>query len=204
MTERPRRSFLKRSATLVSGLAIAGCRPVQNEPSASAASRTLDPKRLEPLGRLVLPLSSLGEAGLKRVLEDFGKWLAELEPVAELDHAYIWTDEILYGPPDPGPLWAAQLEALELESEKRHGASFEDLSPENQRRILERQLPSEVPARLPEAARAPHVALGLLAYFYDTAEANDICYQASIEKLTCRGVESGTTEPEPEPASGRS
>lgn len=198
MTERPRRSFLKRSAALVSGLAIAECRaPAENGRSASAGSRALDRTVLEPLARLVLPRSSLAETGLKRVVDGFEKWLSELEPVAELDHAYIWTDEILYGPPDPAPLWVSQLEALELEAEKRHGASFTDLSPENQRRVLERQLPAEVPARLPEPARAPHVAIGLLAYFYDTAEANDLCYQATIEKLTCRGVESGTTEPEP-------
>jgi hypothetical protein len=199
MMEKPRRSFLKRSAALVSGLAIAGCgtsEPGSESAAApSSSSRALDPKRLETLARLVLPLSGLGDTGLRRVLDGFSKWLSELEPVAELDHAYIWTDEILYGPPDPAPLWASQLEALGLEAEKGHGASFEDLSPDNQRAILERQLPSELPPRLPEPARAPHVAIGLLAYFYNTAEANDLCYRAKIEKLSCRGIESGTTEP---------
>lgn len=195
MTEKPRRSFLKRSAALVSGLAITGCRPVEKGPGASSTSAALDPKVLEALGRLVLPMSSLGEPGLTPVLEAFGKWLSGIEPVAELDHAYIWTDEILYGPPDPAPLWASQLDALELEATKGHGASFADLPQENQRAILERHLPAQFPARLPEAARAPHVAIGLLAYFYDTAAANDLCYRSVIEKLTCRGVESGTTAP---------
>ncbi len=197
MTDKPRRRFLKGSAALVSGLAITGCRPdpAENGPPASSSSASLDAKALEALGRLVLPMSSLGDAGLSQVLDGFGKWLSGVEPVCELDHAYIWTDEILYGPPDPAPLWASQLEALELEAEKRHGSSFVALSPEDQRAVLERQLPKEIPSRFPEPARAPHVAIGLLAYFYDTADANDLCYQSAIEKLTCRGVESGTTEP---------
>jgi hypothetical protein len=197
MTEKARRSFLKRSAALVSGLTIAGCRRVEEAGPAPPGPTSLDPAVLESLARLVLPMSSLGETGLRSVLDGFGKWLGELEPVAELDHAYIWTDEILYGPPDPAPLWASQLQALELEAQKRHGASYPALTPENQRSVLENQLPEEISGRLPDAARAPHVAVGLLAYFYDTAEANDLCYQSSIEKLTCRGIESGKTEPAP-------
>ncbi|HLE69933.1 MAG TPA: hypothetical protein VJH87_09650, partial [Vicinamibacteria bacterium] len=125
----------------------------------------------------------------------FRKWLDELEPVAELDHAYISTDEILYGPPDPEPLWTAQLEALELEAEKRHEASFAAVPREEQETLLRRQLPPNPGAALPDPARAPHVALGLLAYFYQTSEANDLCYERAIEKTTCRGVESGAVEP---------
>jgi hypothetical protein len=134
---------------------------------------------------------------VRRVLDGFLKWLDELEPVAELDHAYIWTDDILYGPPDPAPLWNAQLEALELESQKRHGAAFEELAADQQQAVLAHQLPKDVPARLPDPASAPHVALGLLAYFYQTSEANDLCYQKSIEQYTCRGLDSVSIEPPP-------
>ena len=115
--------------------------------------------------------------------------------VAELDHAYIWTDDILYGPPHPGPLWNAQLEALSLEAEKRHGVAFLDLSRADQESLVRRQIPNDLPPGLPDPARAPHVALGLLAYFYQTSEANDLCYEARIERFTCRGLESSSSEP---------
>jgi hypothetical protein len=150
---------------------------------------------LDALGSLVLPAKSLGAEGVKKVVAGFRKWLEDLEPVAELDHAYIVTDEILYGPPDPQPAWSSQLEALELESEKRHEASFHAIPREAQEAILRGQLPRGLDADLPEPARAPHVAIGLLAYFYQTSEANDLCYERAIEKTTCRGIESGAVEP---------
>jgi hypothetical protein len=150
---------------------------------------------LDALGSIVLPEKSLGSEGVKKVVAGFRKWLEGFEPVAELDHVYIATDEILYGPPDPQPAFRAQLEALDLESEKKHDASFHAIPREAQEAILRRQLPPKLDADLPEPARAPHVAIGLLAYFYQTSEANDLCYERAIEKTTCRGVESGAIEP---------
>ena len=65
---------------------------------------------------------------IARVLGEFKpRGSRRSSPVAELDHYYLWTDEIGYGPADPAPLWTSQLEALELEAEKRHGASFAEL-----------------------------------------------------------------------------
>jgi hypothetical protein len=193
MTDNSRRTFMKTGAALASALAIPACAP---EPTVSTASGT-DPKpeTLAAIAGIVLPAASLGEEGIRRVLDGFRKWLDELEPVAELDHVYISTDEIPYGPPDPEPLWTAQLEALELEAEKRHEASFTKIPREEQEAILRRQLPPNPGAAVPDPARAPHVALGLLAYFYQSSEANDLCYDKAIERTTCRGVASGAVEP---------
>jgi len=190
--ESTRRTFMKTGAALASALALPGCETSTEAPPAPAAGR---PETLLAVGSIVLPAASLGEDGVRRVVEGFRKWLDELEPVAELDHAYIFTDEILYGPPDPDPMWTAQLEALELEAEKRHEAPFAALPREEQEALLRRQLPPNPGAALADPARAPHVALGLLAYFYQSSEANDLCYERAIEKTTCRGVESGAVEP---------
>jgi hypothetical protein len=183
---------MKTGAALASALALPGCVP--ESPKETAAAPAGRPETLEALAAIVLPAESLGEEGALRVVEGFLKWLDELEPVAELDHAYIFTDEILYGPPDPAPLWTSQLEALDLEAEKRHEASFAAIPREEQVAILRRQIPPGL-SELPQPARAPHVALGLLAYFYQTSEANDLCYERAIEKTTCRGVDSGAVEP---------
>lgn len=195
MSENSRRMFMKTGAALASALAVPGCAPgTAKETAETPAGR---PETLRAVAGIVLPTGALGEAPLlevQRVVEGFQKWLDELEPVAELDHAYIFTDEILYGPPDPAPLWTSQLEALELEAEKRHEASFAAIPREEQAAILRRQIPPGL-TELPQPARAPHVALGLLAYFYQTSEANDLCYERAIEKTTCRGVDSGAVEP---------
>jgi hypothetical protein len=207
MTENARRTFLKTGATLASALAIPGCASeTLSETQSAPADR---PETLSALAALVLPAASLGDEGVRRVVEGFRKWLQEFEPVAELDHAYM-SDEIPYGPPDPGPMWRAQLEALELEAEKRHEISFAAIPREEREAILRRQLPSSLGPDLPDPTRAPHVALGLLSYFYQTSEANDLCYGKAIEKFTCRGIESGAVPPSPrlrragEPADRRS
>jgi hypothetical protein len=193
MSENARRTFMKTGAALASALALPSCAPESaKEAPVEAASK---PETLSAVGAMVLPATSLGDEGVRRVVEGFQKWLAELEPVAELDHAYIFTDEILYGPPDPKPQFNAQLEALELEAEKRHQASFTAIPRENQEAILRRQLPPNPGAALPDPARAPHVALGLLAYYFQSSEGNDLCYERAIERTLCRGVESGAVEP---------
>ncbi len=196
MSHEHRRHFLKKSATIVSGLAAASCAPSRETATVGAAT-TLDRATLDALGRIVLPQGALGDEGVARILDDFVKWLNAFEPVAELDHHYLWNDEIAYGPPDPSPNWCSQLEALELEARKRHGSSFSAVDEPLQQAILHRQLPREIPQDLPYAGDAPHVAIGLLAYFYRTSEANDLGYGAAIEKQTCRGLDTGPDEPEP-------
>jgi len=195
MSDRPRRRFLKQSAALVSGLAAGSCAPNSSAPTPSTDPR-LDRDVLEALADHVLPGEELGEEGVARVLGNFEKWLSELEPVAERDHPYLWTDEIAYGPPDPAPLWRSQLEALELEAQKRHAVAFTDLPADAQRAILLRQLPT-LSGEMPYAGEASHVAVGLAAYFYGTGEATDLAYGAAIEKQTCRGLDTGPDEPKP-------
>ena len=199
MSHEDRRLFLKKSATLVSGLAAASCAPPREAAplEASTSLDSLERTTLDALGRVVLPKEALGEQGVSRVLDDFVKWLDAFEPVAELDHHYLWNDEIAYGPPDPSPNWRSQLEALELEAQKRHGSSFSAVDVPLQEAILHRQLPREMPQNLPYAGDAPHVAIGLLAYFYRTSEANDLGYGAAIEKQTCRGLDTSPDEPKP-------
>ena len=196
MSEKLRRRFLKQSAALVTGMATASCAPSSEAPSATPA-RELERATLDALGRVVLPEKALGDAGIATVLDDFTAWLAAFEPVAELDHPYLWTDEIDYGPPDPAPLFRSQLEALELEARKRHAKSYSELDVDARRTILDRQLPRDIGPELPYAGAAPHVAIGILAYFYRTSKAVDLGYGAAIEKQTCRGLASAPDEPAP-------
>ena len=55
-----------------------------------------------------------------------------------------------------------------------------------------------VPAEdLPQIDRAPHIALGLLAHFYSSAAAQDLCYEARIGKGTCRPLTESPKRPLP-------
>lgn len=151
---------------------------------------------LEALGRIVLPRSVLGDTGITRVVGDFLAWLDGFEPVSERDHPYE-SGEILYGPPDPAPLWRSQIEALDIEANRRYAATFMEIGEARQREILVRQLPDNLPTEIPYAGEATHVAIGLLAWFYSTAEANDLALQSRIGKYTCRGLAGGVDKPDP-------
>ena len=194
MTDIPRRRFLKGSAGLVSGLAIGAC--AQDVPPGETDTPGLDRSVLEALARIVLPRTALGDAGVLRVTGDFLDWLEGFAPVTERDHPY-YSSEINYGPPDPAPLWGAQLDALNLEAQQRFDAGFPQLGEDLQTTILDRQLPTNIPQDLPFAGNASHVAIGLNAYFYATAEANDLALRAQIHRQSCRGLESGPNKPAP-------
>jgi hypothetical protein len=193
MADIPRRKFLKGSAGLVSGLAIGAC--AQDAPTGAAAPG-LDRMVLDALARIVLPRTSLGDAGVLRVTGEFLDWLEGFAPVTERDHPY-YTSEIRYGPPDPAPLWRAQLDALNLEAQQRFDSDFPQLDEDLQAAILDRQLTTHIPQDLPFAGNASHVAIGLNAYFYATAEANDLALRAQIHRQSCRGLESGQNKPAP-------
>ncbi len=194
MADIPRRQFLKGSAGLVSGLAIGAC--TQDAPSGATETQGLDRAVLDALARVVLPRTALGDAGVLRVTGDFLDWLEGFAPVTERDHPY-YSSEINYGPPDPAPLWGAQLDALNIEAQQRFDTGFPQLGEDQQTAILDRQLPQNIPQELPFAGNASHVAIGLNAYFYATAEANDLALRAQIHRQSCRGLESGPHRPAP-------
>ena len=194
MANIPRRQFLRVSTGVVSGLALGSCGDEQQAETSVASG--LPRPTLEALGQIVLPRSALGDAGVTRIIGEFLTWLDGFEPVSERDHPYD-SGEILYGPPHPRPLWGAQLEALDIEADKRFGATYTAIGEARQVEILERQLPDHLPEDMPYAGEATHVAIGLAAWFFATPEANDLALQAQIGKYSCRGLAGGPNKPEP-------
>jgi hypothetical protein len=204
MADADRRSFLRATGAALAGAALAGaCAPAAEEASPVTAPRVLPGDLLRALAAVVLPATALGPEGIEEAAAAFEAWTEAFEPVAELEHGY-GTSEIRYGPPDPAPGWAAQLQGLDLESQHRFEKSFVALTAEERRGLLAGHLGGV--EGLPAPARAPHVALGLLAHFYGTPRATDLCYGRHIRKETCRGL-AGVAEAPPllegEPGSHR-
>lgn len=212
MSGSDRRTFLKRAAGLVPAIAV-GAQELSGADTEAATSgvaggeaesasgnplptpTTLDREILQAVGEATLPAEALGEDGVRRVVAEFQGWLDEYEPVAELDHPYL-NHELRYGPADPGPGWQAQLEALDAEALKRQGSSFVQLDVAARRSLLARQLRGDSLERLPNTSRARHVATAMLAYFYSSSEANDLCYRARIGRHECRGLDGMSARPQ--------
>jgi hypothetical protein len=49
---------------------------------------------------------------------------------------------------------------------------------------------------LPERPEGRHVAADLMAFFFRSSEANDLCYRAAIGRDTCRGLVDSDRAPE--------
>ena len=201
MTDTDRRDFIKKSAAAAAALGITGTEATASQ-APTPTGETPPAETLRAVAGAVLPASDLGPDGIDQVVTDFEAWIDGFEPVAEMPHGYLnrGLANIRYGPPHPGPRWAAQVEALELEAAKRHQSTFAELSIEDRRTLIQGQLGRDELGLLPSPGQARHVAVGLMAYFYAGSEATDLCYRASIGRFKCRGLATLGREPQPLPS----
>src|ERR1044071_4071529 len=101
MKPHSRRSFIKNSLTAVTTLAI----PVAAEAQTRRVKTPLSKDVLQAVAEVILPQSELKATCMTRIVGDFEKWFDGFEPVAEQDHPYLSSSDIVYGPPDPRGLW---------------------------------------------------------------------------------------------------
>ncbi|HSL69693.1 MAG TPA: gluconate 2-dehydrogenase subunit 3 family protein [Longimicrobiales bacterium] len=148
---------------------------------------------LRALADAVLP-SELGSAGLQRTTDQFERWIDRYHANAEVNHGY-GTGSIRRLPADPWPNWRTQLQALDTLALREQRTSFAALSVAQRRDLVRGTLEALNADRLPTPVNAPHVALALLGWFYNTSEANDLCYRAAIGSETCRPLGEAVTAP---------
>jgi len=193
MTFLPRRRFV---------LQLAGLLPlpfVARRLHARAVA-DLDPRLLRALGAAVLP-GELGAPGLERTIVGFERWLAGYREGAELVHGY-GTGELRRTGPSPALRWSTQLRELAAAAQRTHGARFDQVTLTQRQELVRAALAGQRLGGMPAIDRAPHLSLGLLAFFYDSPEASDLCYQARIGANGCRSL--AESERRPLPLAGRS
>jgi hypothetical protein len=190
-----RRAFAGRLAALATSLSIAR-RAIAAPRSRrmSAPKAPLDHATLIGLATAVLP-SEIGTTGVRRAVGDFERWLDGYKGGAELLHGY-GTAKLEWTAPSPAARWSTQLDG---DARKRHGRSLADCAVAQRRALIHDRLRGEKLGAMPEPAEAGHVAIGLVAHFYSTPEATDLCYGAAIGKTTCRPLADQTREPAPLP-----
>jgi len=156
---------------------------------AMAAAAASPPRRppnatiLDALGDAVLP-AELGADGVSRAVAEFQRWMDGYRPGAEANHGY-GTGKIEHLPADPRPRWRSQLAALDADA-RRNGPSFSTLPRDRRQALVRAALQNERGDALPNPLLARHVALALLAHFYDSPAATDLCYDAQIGRQQCR------------------
>jgi hypothetical protein len=183
----PRRTFVARLAGLMAAWPLLGRRLSVGIPR-FAPNASL----LEALGDAVLP-AELGPYGTTRAVNEFRQWMDGYRPGAEANHGY-GTGRIDRVPADPRPQWRAQLASLDTEA-RRGGISFASLSRERRQAIVRTALAGERGESLPSPLAARHIAVALLAHFYESPLATDMCYDAQIGRQQCRPLAAQAQHP---------
>jgi len=155
----------------------------------------VDTRTMLALGEAVLP-SALGGPEIAKFVTRFQRWIAGYREGAELVHGY-GTSMLERTGPTPATRWAKQLDALEAEARKQYGKAFALLTVAERRTLVQTDLDAIKAARIPAVVQAPHVALALLAHFYGSREANDLCYDAVIGRESCRPLATTSRKPLP-------
>ncbi|NUQ13452.1 MAG: gluconate 2-dehydrogenase subunit 3 family protein, partial [Gemmatimonadaceae bacterium] len=156
---------------------------------------TLDASFLTRVGEVVLP-AELGAAGIARVTRAFTQWVAGYRPGAELNHPYGST-EIRVAGPSPAARWRTQLAALDREARSKHQRGFIALTPDQRRALVTAAIADERLTRMPDALGADHVAVALMAWYFATPDATDLCYRARIGRQSCRPLVNAPRMPLP-------
>ena len=191
MASLPRRRFVLQAAGLLP-------LPFLARRLHATAVADLDARQLRALAEALLP-SELGAAGVERAVSGFERWLAGYREGVELVHGY-GTGELRYTGPSPALRWSNQLRALAAAAQQQHNTSFDLLSVAQRQALVQSALESGGASQRPAltaVSRAPHLAIGLLSYFFETPEAADLCYGVKIGANSCRPLAQSPRPPLP-------
>lgn len=186
-----RRSFLASLASVVP-LGVV----VRRAHAAAVVHLDADSSTLDALAEVVLPGKTLGKAGVVRAANEFRDWEAGYREGAELNHGY-GTSRLRSTGPTPLTRWTRQLDELDAAARNAHRKPFAALSLPQRDAIVRAALQGQRVDRIPSVVDASHVALALLAHFYDGSFATDLCYEAHIGKQTCRPIAAQARKPLP-------
>ncbi len=147
------------------------------------------------LGEALLP-SELGRGRTEIASDAFWRWMNGYREGAELLHPY-GSPRLSYARPSPIPGWTKDLQALDAAARAKHGAGFAAISASNRQALVREALQDFKGDQLPNVVSAPHIALGMLAHFYGSSEATDLCYRAEIGRNKCRPLAHNGRKPLP-------
>jgi hypothetical protein len=162
-----------------------------------AQPRELTPEAvviLHEIAATVLP-ASLGAAKVRDVADKFVAWTRGYREGVALTHGYGHPRLVKSGA-SPVPAYIRQLAALQAEAQAK-GANWRALDIETRRAILDAALTQAGVRSLPPRPLGQHVVADLMAFYFRSSEANDLAYNALINREVCRPIAITTRKPEP-------
>lgn len=197
----PRRSFVGWLGAIAAFVGLGARGRADAAPVSTTAPATTDTQgtpgfdaaTLTALAEVVLP-SELGADGARKAARDFTRYVISYRKGAELLHPY-GSARIAFTGDSPAPKWRGQLEGLQRDARTRHKRAFSALPAAERRALVNAALANERADRMPNAMGANHVALALVAWYFGTPDATDLCYGVRIAKNQCRPLVNSPKEP---------
>ncbi|HET9705719.1 MAG TPA: hypothetical protein VFP85_16885 [Vicinamibacterales bacterium] len=149
---------------------------------------------LRDVAATVLP-SAIGRKGQDEAVDNFLRWIRDYKEGVPLSHGYGEPRLVKTGP-TPAPGYARQLAALERAA-KAKGGRFGALSLDHRRVILDEAFKAADVRNLPPRPDGKHVVADLMAHYFRSSAANDLCYNARIGRNTYRAIRVTTVRPQP-------
>jgi hypothetical protein len=149
---------------------------------------------LHEIAATVLP-ASLGAAGVRGIADKFVGWTRGYREGVALSHGY-GHPRLQRSGASPVPVYIAQLAALAAEANAK-GVRWPALDLDTRRRLLDAALAKANVRGLPARPTGQHVVSDLMAFYFRSSEANDVCYSAMINREVCRPIAITTRKPAP-------
>ncbi|MGH9383980.1 MAG: hypothetical protein ACRD2N_06820 [Vicinamibacterales bacterium] len=161
------------------------------------AANELSPSELlllRDVAQTVLP-SELGAKGTEDAVNEFARWLRDYREGVPLSHGYGVPRLVRTGA-SPVARYSSQLAALQ-EAARARGGRFGTLSLEQRRALLDEAFKQSDVRNLPGRPDGKHVVSDLMAHYFRSSAATDLCYNAHIGRNTSRTIQITTVRPAP-------
>jgi hypothetical protein len=149
---------------------------------------------LKDIAGTVLP-SAIGPKGQDAAVDGFLTWIREYKEGVALSHGY-GEPRLVKSGPTPAPGYARQIAALQQAAQSR-GGRFGALPLPVRRELLETAFASANIRNLPGRPDGKHVVADLMAHYFRSSSANDLCYNSRIGRNTYRAIRVTTVRPAP-------
>jgi hypothetical protein len=147
---------------------------------------------LRDVAATVLP-SAIGAKGQNDAVDQFLRWIREYQEGVALSHGY-GEPRLVKSGPSPAANYAKQLIDLEGAAKVR-GGRFGALPIETRRQLLDAAFTAADVRNLPGRPDGKHVIADLMAHYFRSSAANDLCYDARIGRNTYRAIRVTTVRP---------
>lgn len=149
---------------------------------------------LREVASTVLP-SAIGAKGRDEAVDNFLHWIRDYQEGVALSHGY-GNPRLVKSGPSPAPGYRMQIAALQAAAQAR-GGRFGALPLDTRRALLDEAFTSAGVRNLPGRPDGRHVVADLMAHYFRSSAANDLCYNARIGRHTYRAIRVTTARPRP-------